>query len=270
MRAFWLCIFLTLTLIDGRAVAATPADGFYALADSGQIGTTLDGKTIHLGNPLKVSDANAVIDSLSNDNNDYIMHVAVKPGTALCVAGKCITFTNYDSAQNVSIQHLSNEDAETFSKFTGTSVRKKEDPKYKIQMNVLLDKQSYSMNEPILVKLEICNKDSRPLTFIRGGRYRGYRDNQFYFTAYGTAGQMPDTGNSENTGGLVFAETIMPDDCYTTQKVDLRAWFTIKKPGTYLVHAEYFMEMQPPLAKTINFFSSWNETAAAPFYLTVQ
>ncbi len=264
----WIFPVLVVLFLPLNAHAVAGSTGFFRLADSGPEVITLEGKKLHLGAPFQDWVSHVSIESISNDNEKNYIHVDNYPTEtwkiALCTEGRCATFVSGDIGEHT----LSKSQAEHFATTLGIIYRKREDPKYSMQTSVLLDKNSYGMNEPILAKFEICNKDSRPISFIVGGRYRGYRDNQFYFTAYDSKGALPDTGNSSNTGGLFSVETIKPDDCYTTREVDLRAWFTIKKPGSYLVHGKYLMEIEH--SADFERFTTWEEKIESPFYLTIQ
>lgn len=277
MRSFlWLTVFLG--LVGSAAWADTPANGLYALAETGPAVTTVDGKEIHLGEKLGDTFSKATVRSTSNDNEQYYLTLE-KNGAfskdygamAFCAGGYCVKFHSGGNSNNetftIDEQFRSPAAAEAFAAFFGVTVKQRAHPGYALATRFVPSKEAFSTDEAMPVTLEIRNAGTVPVTFQVGGQNRGERDNQFGFTAYDGMVAVPDTGSPVNFGGLSVNQTLKAGETFR-KDIDLRKWFTFKKPGTYQMTGTYDLSFFNPENK--EWFVIWEDYAAAAFYVTVK
>jgi hypothetical protein len=127
--------------------------------------------------------------------------------------------------------------------------------------------KSVSLTEAIPVTLEILNLGSTPVVFMPGGKNRGERDNQFGFTAYDGLAAVPDTGSPVHFGGLSSQVKLASGETWR-KEVDLRKWFSFKKPGAYEVTGTYEINFVDPDSR--DWFVIWQDYATSSFFITTK
>lgn len=273
-RLVWLP--LVLALISFGAHADAPSNGLYAIGDSGIAVKTVAGKEIHLGARIDDAVTKTILRSVSNGNEQYYLSLE-KAGAfskeygsmAVCVDGYCVQFHSggHSNNETFTIGEQFTSPAAAFAKFFGVTPLKRAHPGYALAARFIPAKESFSTDEPLPVTLEIRNAGNVPVTFQVGGKNRGERDNQFGFTAYDGMRAVSDTGSPVHFGGLSVNQTLKPGETFR-KEVDLRKWFTFKKPGSYEIKGTYDLSFFDPAHK--DWFVLWEDYAAAVFYLTVK
>ncbi len=272
--------FLWLVLIFFRLSTGAHADalanGIYEIAEVGAAVRTLNGKEIHLGEKIGDSVSKVVVDSISNDNEQYSLSLVKESAfskevgnVALCVEGYCVAFDSAFNDRNMTFgmgaRVSSSPAAEVFARFFGVTPKKRAHPGYALATRFVPEKDSFLLNEPLSITLEVKNVGSVPVRFQVGGKNRGARDNQFGFTAYGSSA-VPDTGSPFHMGGESVIRTLKPGETFD-KTVDLRKWFTFQKPGAYFITGTYDMSFFDP---DDNRFVVWEDYAAARFVVRVK
>jgi hypothetical protein len=123
--------------------------------------------------------------------------------------------------------------------------RLRKHPSHRFLVRWAPEKESYEVEEPVTLKLEIRNVGDVPFTFRVGGQQRGPRDNQFRFLCYRSGGEskaVPDEGDPLNFGGIGSYQTLKPGETFT-KSIALDKWFRFTKPDGYRVTALYQLEL---------------------------
>lgn len=174
------------------------------------------------------------------------------------------------------------EEARIAARSLSTECALREPPGYRIFAQFTPERAEFHANEPVPVKLEIKNLDTRKLMFQRGGRQRGSRDNQYGFRAIlvrleNPGGALPmqpvaDVGDPVNFGGIGTLVAIDPEKSFT-DNVDLKKWFAFDKAGTYLIHGFYAIEYHRPAEREeahMPWNLIWSDYASADFEVVIK
>ena len=166
------------------------------------------------------------------------------------------------------------DEAETIAKWLSTTCDLRSPPGYKLYAQFVPSKAQFNTNEPVMVKFQLKNMDERTVIFLRGGQYRGSRDNQYGFRAmFQYIQPVADTGSPINFGGLIGPDSLDPGTTFEDQ-IDLKKWFALNKPGTYKIHGFYQLAFcRPPLTpETTKPWGEimWSDYASADFEIVVK
>src|SRR5262245_32199987 len=113
-----------------------------------------------------------------------------------------------------------------------TTQKVRRHPGHKIQVVFSPEKKVFVPGEPVKVVLKVTNIGESDFMFMRGGRQRGARDNQFGFTAQAGNRMLPDIGHPDHFGGLGIFVRVRPKETVEIP-VDLKRWFAFDKEGTF-------------------------------------
>jgi len=149
----------------------------------------------------------------------------------------------------------------------GTQVQARQAPRSPLLVTFSPGKAAYKPKEEVKVTLRIENGGTEAVTFMKGGRNRGERDNQFEFSATLDGEPVEDVGSSMNFGGTGMLQTIAPGGVFTDE-VSLSKWFAFAKKGRYVVHGRYVLEHYERGAKRGG--AVWEEWVAADFEVVVR
>jgi hypothetical protein len=142
----------------------------------------------------------------------------------------------------------------------------KKHPGHKMAVSFTPTKQQFKQGEPVEVTLKIQNVGDSTFAFMRGGRQRGVRDNQFGFTAQLGEKVVPDVGNADHHGGLAGRVVLNPGEQLEIP-VDLKKWFAFDKEGAYMIRGSYYMGFTDPTGNA--FPSIWEDFACAEFIVSI-
>lgn len=135
-------------------------------------------------------------------------------------------------------------------------------------------KKIYTPEEPKKAILKIKNVGETAFTFVRGGRQRGARDNQFAFNAEYNSGDhppemLPDIGNPLHFGGMGSFITLKPQEEEDIE-VDLASWFNLDKPGSYSLRCSYYMSFEEVKKGKQSHDTVWEDFACAEFSFSIK
>ncbi len=143
----------------------------------------------------------------------------------------------------------------------------REHPGHRLLARFQPSKKSFAIGEPVTARLQIHNVGTRNFSFLKGGRQRGQRDNQFAFSCQRETDKMePDIGSPMNFGGVASFKTIKPGSVESIT-VDLRKWFAFDQPGSYFLRGSYYMEVSDPER---GFTALWEEFVCDEFTVNVR
>lgn len=144
------------------------------------------------------------------------------------------------------------------------TVQKRVHPEHQMFVSFTPNKNEFTVGEKVAVTLNITNIGKKTFTFVQGGRQRGFRDNQFAFSAELFGKMLPDIGNPTNFGGLGSFVTLKPGEAHKIS-VDLDNWFQFTAPETYRLRGSYYMSFLNDERVMI-----WEDFACAEFWLRIK
>jgi hypothetical protein len=140
-------------------------------------------------------------------------------------------------------------------------------PGHKMEIAFLPTKDAFAPDEPVKVDLRIKNVGDTEFMFMRGGRQRGARDNQFGFTAQAGDRMLPDIGSPIHFGGLGSYVRVKPKETIEIP-VDLKKWFAFSAEGFFELRGTYYMRFSVPDAEDHR--PIWEDFACAEFSITIR
>jgi hypothetical protein len=127
-------------------------------------------------------------------------------------------------------------------------------------------KPEFRIGEPVPVVLRITNVGDSAFKFMRGGRQRGARDNQFAFNAQLGRRMLPDIGDPVHFGGL-GTHVLLKSGEHVDVPVDLTKWFSFDEAGLCELRGSYLMEFANPEPDA--HLTIWEDFACAEFTITI-
>jgi len=140
-------------------------------------------------------------------------------------------------------------------------------PGHKMEASFNPSQETFSTDGPVLVTLKIKNIGDTPFKFMRGGRQRGPRDNQFAYTAEQNNRMLPDVGEPTNFGGIGSYVVLAPNE-EVEISVDLTKWFDFKEPGLVMLRGSYYMYFGYP--DLTGYTKIWEDFACAEFSIKIK
>jgi hypothetical protein len=139
-------------------------------------------------------------------------------------------------------------------------------PGHQMKADFIPAKHEFKVGEPVEVVLRITNVGESPFKFMRGGRQRGARDNQFAFNAQFGKRMLPDVGDPVHFGGI-GADVLLKPGENVDIPVDLTKWFSFEEDGRYIMRGSYYMEFADPAADAHE--PIWEDFACAEFTIAI-
>lgn len=239
-------------------------------------------KDSHPSTPLPDKIERATLSALSNENQKFaLMLYRSKPFSVppdeigLVMGDKVVKECGHWSAnQEFGIQFSleGSEAVDAATRLFQPTVQKRRHPGHRMAVAFIPEKESYSTNEPVMVKLRITNVGNNKFVFMQGGRQRGSRDNQFAFTAQRGNKMLPDIGNPLNFGGL-FGPVAVEAGQSKEIEVDLTKWFKFSEEGYYALRGSYGMGFYDSQVNGDPRFPEdfiWEDFACAEFSIQVK
>lgn len=273
-----------LALLAGTTLQSAIENGIYHHSEHHPKHTAVDahGHMQGFGEIAELDIRRATVMSSGNENTRYnvAVHIPydetittsaywlVVDGTAYRQEGGGSSGAGEDKTSHLSFTLNGPEKAEKVAALLNTTCLHRRHPGHQLaaQFNPL--KESYEPGEEVVVELRLKNLGADPVTFLKGGRNRAPRDNQYHFNAYrytDTPEQVPDKGTPVHHGGLGHYVTIEPGETFT-DKVNLSKWFDFDTAGNYQVLGTYGMYLLSP-EESFNIL--WEDYLTSEFSLRV-
>lgn len=240
--------------------------------------TTQDGQEVYLGKKRTLEIREAEMFSQNNENTRFYLSVTI-PYDASLGPSSYILFvdrTAYRQSGSGSSQnetsslsfHVSGDDkAKQVAKHFGTSVRYRRHPRHHLQVSFIPAKQEFEIGEDVTVNLRITNVGTNAVSFMKGGRNRAARDNQYIFSARYRGKQVEDIGISYHFGGLAVRRVLKPGDVFE-DTISLKKWFSFEEAGMYEIHGSYYLDFNNP--EDDSWRTIWEDYVAADFILRIK
>jgi hypothetical protein len=140
-------------------------------------------------------------------------------------------------------------------------------PGHRMKAEFIPAKPTFKIGEPVPVVLRISNVGDSAFMFMRGGRQRGARDNQFAFNAQLDRRMLPDVGDPVHFGGIGGHDLVKPGE-HVEIPVDLKKWFSFEEAGVCQMRGSYYMMFVKPDPDARPMII-WEDFACAEFTITI-
>lgn len=278
MKAFITTILL---LVSACALGADqPDDGIYLRLqdDFSPWIMSQDGQKLLLGARQNLKVQKSELSSQNNANTRFHLYVTVpydeniEPSSyILIVYGTAYRQSGSGSSQNetssLSFYISEEENAKQVSDYMKIPLGYRRHPRHNLLVSFTPTKQEFSVGDEVTATLRINNVGTNSVSFMKGGRSRAARDNQYVFSARHNGKQVNDVGTSYHFGGLASQRVLKPGEVFE-DKISLSKWFAFDKAGMYEIHGSYYLEFNDPDAdswKTI-----WEDYISADFTVTIE
>jgi hypothetical protein len=261
-------------------LAGEQENGFYERShdSSASLVKTQDGQEVRLGKRRTLQILKAEMFSQNNENSKFYLSVtipydpSVGPSSyVLFVNGTAYRQGGSGASQketsSLSFYISGDDNAKQVAKYFGTSLRYHRHPGHHLQVSFIPSKQEFKTGEEVIVTLRITNVGTNTVSFMKGGRNRAARDNQYVFSATYRGKQVEDIGNSYHSGGLSVRRVLQPGDIFE-DKVTLQKWFSFNEAGVYEIHGSYYLAFQDPADDSWR--TIWEDYASADFIVTIK
>jgi hypothetical protein len=237
-----------------------------------------DGQEVRLGKRRTLQILKTEMFSQNNENTRFYLSVTIPydpslgpssyilfvDGTAYRQGG---SGSSRNETSSLSFYVSGDDNAQQVAKYFGTSPRYRRHPGHHLQVSFIPSKQEFETGEEVIVTLRITNVGTNAVSFMKGGRNRAARDNQYIFSGTYRGKQVEDIGNSYHFGGLSVRRVLQPGDVFE-DKVNLQKWFSFTEAGMYEIYGSYYLAFQDPADdrwKTI-----WEDYASADFIVRIK
>jgi hypothetical protein len=275
-------IIIILASLDLYAFAANqPEDGFYLRIlkdDTAKQYQDQDGLKFLLGEKQNLKIQSCEI--ISNNNENTMFHLSLtipyeeKISSAwhvLFVGGIAYRQTGSGSSNKeilmMGFNIAGQENIKQVSKYLNIPVHYRKHPQHNLLVKFTPAKEQYDAGEEVTAILRIKNVGDKAIKFVKGGRNRAARDNQYIFNAYLKGKQVPDIGTNFHMGGLSVSPTLKPGEMFEDE-ISLSKWFSFNEPGAYEIHGSYYLDFQDPDSKIYR--TIWQDCASADFTVKVE
>ncbi len=274
--------FTTLLLLVSTSVlgADQPNDGIYLRAQGEPAPwiKSQDGQKIFLGAKQTLKIQKSELSSQNNGNTRFYLSVTIPydesigPSTyILIVAGTAYRQSGSGSSQKntSSLDFYMSEEtkAKQVSQYMKTPIVHRRHPRHNLRVSFTPTKQKSSVGEEVSATLRITNVGTNTISFMKGGRNRAARDNQYVFSARYNGRQVEDIGTSYHFGGIAVRRVLKPGEVFE-DKISLSKWFSFDKAGMYEVHGSYCLDFNDPDAESWR--TIWEDYVSADFTVRIK
>lgn len=275
-------LFTALLMLVSTAVlgADQPDDGIYLRAQGEPAPwiESQDGQKLFLGARQELKIQKSELSSQNNANNRFYLHLTIPydenlgPGSyILIVAGTAYRQSGSGASQketsSLSFYISGNENTKQVSEYMKTPAVYRRHPQYNLRVSFTPTKQEFSVGEEVTATLQITNVGSNRISFMKGGRNRAARDNQYVFSARHGGKQVDDIGTSYHFGGLASRRVSKPGETFE-DKINLGKWFVFDKTGMYEIHGSYYLDFNDPDAESWR--TTWEDYVSADFTVRIK
>ncbi|MEE9270165.1 MAG: hypothetical protein V3V49_07880 [Candidatus Krumholzibacteria bacterium] len=241
--------------------------------------TTQDGIELRLGGKHEIRINKAELYSQNNANTSFNLTLTTPfepqpdatPYKLLAVGGVIYRQTGSGETEGKSSSvyfHISGQDrARVVAEHFGIEPRFRTHPRHQFEVSFEPVKNEFQTGEDVRVTLRITNVGDHTIAFMKGGRNRAERDNQYVFSARHKGRQVDDIGTSYHFGGLSVKRVLKPGETFEDH-VDLGKWFSFEKPGFYELLGSYYMAFYSPEGS--DWYTIWEDYATGECVLTVK
>lgn len=275
-------IFTTLLLLVSTSVlgADQPDDGIYLRAQGEPAPwiKSQDGQKFFLGAKQKLKIQKNELSSQNNANDRFLLHLTIPydenlgpESYILIVAGTAYKQSGSGASQketsSLNFYISGDENAKQVSECMKTEVVYRRHPQHNLRVSFTPAKQEFNVGEEVTATLQITNVGTNSISFMKGGRNRAARDNQYVFSARHGGKQVDDIGTSYHFGGKASKRVLKPGEVFE-DKINLSKWFAFDKAEMYEIHGSYYLDFNDPDAESWR--TIWEDYVSADFTVKIK
>ena len=259
--------------------ADQPEDGIYLRAEDepAPVIVSEDGRRIFLGASHKLKIEKGEFFSQDNANTRFSLSLTVpydksiEPSSyILLVSGNAYPQSGSGSSgeESSSLNFLiqGEDEAKQVSTYLATPLNYRAHPRHTLLASYSPARREYFPGDEVTATLRIQNVGTNTVAFMKGGRNRAARDNQYVFSAQLQGKQVKDIGTSGHFGGLASKRVLKPGEAFE-DTISLGKWFAFDSPGWYEIHGSYYLNFIDPLPDSWS--TIWEDYVSADFTVTV-
>ena len=260
--------------------APQPDDGIYLRLqdDSATSIMSQDGQKFFLGPRQNLHIRKSDLSSQNNANTRFHLSVSVpydktigSSSYVLVVAGaahrQAGSGSSGEEISSLGFHVSGEENAKRVSEYMKTPVVYRRHPRHNLSVSFIPTKQEFSVGDEVTVTLQIANVGTTTIAFMKGGRNRAARDNQYVFMARYGGRQVKDIGTSYHFGGKAVRQVLKPGDIFE-DIISLSKWFAFDKAGLYEIHGSYYLEFSDP--NDDSWRTIWEDYVSADFFVRIK
>lgn len=275
-----LATIVLLLVSTGALGADRPDDGFYLRAQDDSTAWIMgqDGLKLFFGARQNLKIQKSAVASQDNANARFWLSVNVPydenigPSSyVLVVAGTGYRQTgsgaSHKETSSLNFYISGEENAKRVSEYMNTPLVYRRHPRHNLRVSFSPTEQEFSAGDEVTATLEIANVGTNAIAFMKGGRNRAARDNQYIFSARCNGKQVEDIGTSWHFGGLAARQVLKPGEAFEDRS-SLSKWFAFDQAGVYEIHGSYYLAFTDPgddSPRTI-----WEDYVSADFTVTIK
>ena len=278
MKAFITTILL---LVSACALGADqPDDGLYLRAqdDSTPWIVSQNGQKLRLGARQNLKIQKRELSSQNNANTRFYLSVTVPydenigPSSYILIVSSTVypqsgSGSSQKETSSLSFYISEQEHAKRVSEYMKTPLVYRRHPRHNLLVSFTPTKQEFSVGDDVTATLRVTNVGAHSVAFMKGGRNRAARDNQYVFSARHRGKQVDDVGTSYHFGGLASQRVLKPGEVFE-DPISLSKWFAFDKAGMYQIHGSYYLDFNDPDADSWR--TIWEDYVSADFTVTIE
>ena len=271
---------LLLLICAQAAFAADLDNGIYAASQKVSAPSVRNqaGQARHLGQKHNLKIKQSFFFAQDNANTEFVLSMNIPydkdlgPSTYLLV----VEGTAYDQNGSGSSQQetsslnfmiLGEQKAKQVAKYLGIPIVYRKHPQHKLGVRFMPTKREFQPGEEVTATLQITNVGANTVAFMKGGRNRAARDNQYLFAAYFNGKGVEDIGTTNHFGGLASRRALKPGETFE-DRISLSKWFAFDKSGLYDIHGSYYLDFQDPGGHSWR--TLWEDYVSADFSINIK
>ncbi len=239
---------------------------------------TQDGREVGLGETAALEIQKSELSSQDNANTRFYLsltipfdeelgtssYVLVVDGTVYQQSG---SGSSHKDTSSLSFYISGESSAKQVSKYLATPLIYRRHPSHNLLVSFSPTKQEFAIGEEVTATLRITNVGTQPICFMKGGRNRAARDNQYVFAARQRGKQVHDIGTSYHFGGLATRQVLKGGDVFE-DTINLDKWFSFDEAGLYEILGSYYLNFVEP--ETNSWRSIWEDYVSAEFLVRIK
>ncbi len=217
-----------LVLVSVNLLAADQSDNGFYLRAKGEPEPWIkshDGHKMFLGVRQPLTVEQGWLSSQNNENSRFYLSVTIPydadigPSTyILIVDGKAYRQTgsgaSHEKTSSLDFYISGKENAEQVSRYIKTPVVYRRHPRHNLSVSFIPTEDELSVGDNVTVTLRITNVGTNFVSFMKGGRNRAGRDNQYVFSSRYRGRQVDDIGTSHHFGGTAVRRILKPEEIF--------------------------------------------------------
>lgn len=238
---------------------------------------TQDGREFFLGARQELRIHRSELLSEDNANSHFQLGLTtaydptLSPETYLLIVAGTVyrqggSGASHQESSLLTFEILEEDNAKQVARYFDIPIAYRRHPGYELRVTFTPTKPSFASGAEVTAVLRITNIGTAPIAFMKGGRNRAPRDNQYIFSAHRYGEPVREIGTSQHHGGLASKYVLQPAATFE-DTISLSKWFAFDMTGFYDIHGSYFMNFIEPEAESWR--TVWTDYVSADFMVKI-